>query len=148
VAGARAAAIRHAVNRGWKYENGLLTKGRVKMRPSNLMPSKVGDLDYNPARDAFALRLGAVFDPNVPGHYRLGTLFLNGDGSCADPEACPECGSLHGEHRFFVRTLSKNPHAPPWKTAWTYCRRCTTPEEIEQLKTRALAAPNSRGGRQ
>lgn len=110
--------------------NGLLARGegsrKVELRPTELVPSRLGDADFNPARDAFALRLGAEFAG--PNRYRVDRdLLLDANGACRDPEECPECGSKHGEYRFFVRV--EDPNAKPWEAIYTHCSRCCSAAE-------------------
>ena len=146
IAKARASAILRATKNGWKFDGGMLVKGTVKARPSTLMSlGHVGERGFNPRTDAFALRLGAEFIEEGPwaGRYRMGGHILNALGQFLDPEACPICGSVHGESRFKVRAPNPNPYAPAWQQVFTYCQRCCTPEEIEHLKS----APAGKGGR-
>ena len=77
---ARLYQARQLVKKGWRFAStlGRFVKGegrhKIEARPTSLMRSKSGDTDFNPLRDAFALRLGAVFvRDNV---YRLGDLYL------------------------------------------------------------------------
>lgn len=143
---ARVDFIRRKLARGWKYEGGYLVKGQARVKPSALMRSKSGDVDYNPARDAFAIKLGAKFIG--PNRYQMPNgVLVDKHGSCIDPECCPECGSVQGEHRFNVPILSRNPFAKPWERAYTYCRRCVQPGELEQLTRQANAAPQPRSRR-
>ena len=136
----RVAYIQRYLKAGFTWsENGLLCKGegkrRVEVRPGCDLPVRQPwDPLWNPRTDATAVRMGAPFiSPNRYGPYANGN-YLDANGTFLDPDACPECGSLHGEARFFVRAQSRNPFAPPWQQAWTYCRRCCTPEEIAKLK--------------
>ena len=132
LAAARSSNIRRELRSGWKYEDGWLVKGQVKHRPPEVVPTMAGTVLFNPLKDAFAIRLGAVFV--APNRYRLGDLLIDANGACRDPQECPECGSRHGEFRFQVRVENRNPHAKPWEAAWTYCRRCCSPEEVARLR--------------
>lgn len=124
---ARRMNIIRFIKAGFTYIDGRLKKGHTNAMPSEMMPSLFGTPRFNPAKDAVALKMGAVFVG--PNRYRLGSLILDAMGAIVDPAACPECGSLHGEFRWNVRAQSKNPNAMPWQQAWTYCRRCCTEEE-------------------
>lgn len=111
------------------------------MRMTALMSSRLGEEDYNPQLDAFALRLGADFEG--PNRYRLGDLLLDGNGACRDESECPECGSTAlrygnqgqvvsgGEYRFMV---------PDGKGDWTYCRTCVSEQEIGDIRQAKAAA--------
>ena len=130
---------------------GRLAKGAGKEKreymPSPMLPSKSGDLNFNPRLDAFAVRMGGVFEGD--NRYRLPHgLLVDRNGMCRDPEECPECGSLHGEDRFFVRVASANPFASKREQIaprYTHCRRCVTPEELAENDRRVLAiAPRRR----
>ncbi len=115
------------IKAGFKYVEGRLKKGHANAMPSEMVPSLFGTLRWNPAKDSVALKMGAVFVG--PNRYKLGSLILDAMGAIVDPNACVECGSLHGEYRFNVRTQSRNPNAMPWQQAWTYCRRCCSEDE-------------------
>lgn len=127
------------IKRGWQYVEGFLVKGQVHRRPSEVMPrGHQGEIGWNPATDAFPVRLGATFIGG--GRYRLGPHIMDANGAFLDPAACPECGSLNGEYKWQVRVESRNPRGNPWDQAWTYCRRCCTSEEVERLRQQ-LANP-------
>lgn len=119
---------------------GLLKKGNRSARPSNLMRSKSGDLDFNPRTDAFALRLGAKFVSD--NRYKWGEvrtkdgvveMLMDRNGMFIDPADCPECGGAP----WYVKQRSSRPGAPPWEYELTYCRRCVTPAEVEDARQRA-----------
>ena len=144
LATARLREIHRRMKGGWTFEDtGLLRKGNVTARPASLIAHGIpGEIGYNPRRDAFALRLGATFieaGPNT-GRYLLGDQVMDELGNFRDPQSCPECGSLHGEHRFKVRMKpNPNPFAMPWQQAFTYCRRCCSQDEIDELRRPAPA---------
>lgn len=130
---AKRASIVRALKAGWKYEGGWLIKGHARMRPGELMPSKFGTPMFNPRTDAFALRMGATYV--APGRYRLGQHMVDAMGQFVDREGCPACGRRAGDPRpGQVRTENPNPFAKPYEQTFTYCRRCTTPEEVARLK--------------
>lgn len=135
LAAARQAQIRRRTSQGWTVSaNGTLVRGagakKVETRPTEMVPSKSGDVDFNPSQDAFALRLGAVFVG--PNRYRMGDLLLDANGACRDEDTeCPECGSVNGEYRFFVRVEGES--AKPWESAYACCTRCCTLEEMAQV---------------
>lgn len=154
---ARQASIRRHLDHGWDVDaSGMLSKGtgrsKVEARPTLLMPSKSGDASFNPATDAYALRLGAEFVG--PNRYRLPSgLLIDANGAFRDEAGeCPECGSspivtsasgevlAGGEYRFRVPTPAFNPKKP-WEIEWTYCRRCVTEDELAEVRRRADAAP-------
>lgn len=154
---ARQASIRRHLEHGWAIDvAGLLSKGvgrsKVEARPTLLMPSKSGDTDFNPGRDAYALRLGAGFVG--ANRYRLPNgLLVDANGAMRDEHGeCPECGSSPitlsaageilggGEYRFRVPTGAFNPKKP-WEHEWTYCRRCVTDDELADVRRRSEATP-------
>lgn len=125
-------------------------KAKVEMRMTALMPSRLGEPDFNPQLDAFALRLGADFEG--PNRYRLGGrdgLLLDANGACRDESECAECGSTAmrygnegqvlagGEYRFMVSD---------GKGGWTYCRTCVSEQEIGDIRQQKAAA-QAKGGR-
>lgn len=145
VAKARQAQIHRLIQSGWKVDaNGLLSKGRATIRPSAPIPAKVpGELGYSP-HSVFALHLGATLIEAGPwaGRYRLGKHVVDWLGRFVDTDACPECGSGHGEYRFKVKMFpNPNPFAQPWEQAFTYCRRCCSPEEIAELRRQPTMPP-------
>jgi hypothetical protein len=148
IAIARLTQVKRLMQNGWKTEaNGLLTKGRATIRPSSPIPCGApGELGYNPRTQAFALRLGATFIESGPwaGRYRLGEHVVDRLGCFVDTEACPECGSRQGEFRFKVRAVNPNPFAKPWEQVFTYCRRCCTQDEIDELKRPKETAEHSK----
>lgn len=151
---ARQSGIKRRLANGWTLENsGLLVRGtgrtKVAMRPTELMPSKSGERDFNPNADAFALRLGAEFVG--PNRYRLGRMLIDANGAFRDETECPICGSTHGEYRFRVRVEVQGHNPKPWESAYTYCPRCCTDEECDAFERKVNgppAAPATRRGRQ
>lgn len=151
---ARQAGIKRRVANGWTQDaGGLLVRGtgrtKVELRPTELMPSKSGERDFNPNADAFALRLGAEFVG--PNRYRLDGMLVDANGAFRDETECPVCGSTHGEYRFRVRVESLGHNVKPWESAYTYCPRCCTDEECEAFERKVDAAPPApapRRGRQ
>lgn len=119
------------------------------MRPTALMPSRLGEPDFNPALDAFVLVLGA--DCEGPNRYRATQfpVLLDANGACRDEAECPECGSdpvvwdgmgevvSGGEYRFRVYGLDGRR---------TYCRRCVSQRELDAVRDRAAAPQNTRNG--
>jgi hypothetical protein len=127
----RAHWIRHYLKAGWKYVEGVLGKGARSIRPSEQMASKSGQLDFNPLKDAFAVRLGARFVSD--NRYYLDTtgLWMDRNGALVDGDECMECGGLP----WFVKTkVGLPPTAPAWKWNHTYCRRCVDMGEVEQVR--------------
>lgn len=127
---------------GWKMtDHGTVTKGEGKHKVEarlgvTYMLPRPGDQAYNPLAHAPALRLypgavlvGANRYRTVDGH------LVDQWGAFKEPDGCPECGSGAGrENRFRVLVPSRNPFAKPWEQTFTYCRRCCTPEEVQQLR--------------
>ena len=142
--------IRRHLARGFSMgADGLLTKGKGKsqvfVKPHPVLGSKSGDLDYNPRIDAMALRIYPEARFINANRYTIpGVGHVDRNGMFLDEEDCPECGSKAGEFRFHVRTQSRNPFAPPWAQAWTYCRRCCTEDEIAQLRAGPANHPSRR----
>lgn len=133
--------LRHHIQNGWKFEEGLLTKGGVKKRPTAVMPvMHPFEQGYSPRVHAFALRLGAEFiESGVwAGKYRHHAGIMDHMGRFVADDRCPECGSgPHGELRFRVMVKPHpNPWAQPWEQAYTFCRRCCSLEEIAALRGR------------
>lgn len=156
---ARAVQTQRRLQDGWSVAStpGLMLKGegraKVESRTTALMPSRSGARDYNPGRDAFALRLGAELEG--PNRYRfLETLLLDANGACRDESECPECGSTlpierrddgqvksGGEYRFMV---------PDGNGGWRPCSACVSEQELGDIRQKAAAqqaARNARGGR-
>ena len=113
----------------------VVRRAKLEARPTAVMRRKTpADRDFNPRKDAFALRLGATFIEVGPwrGQYEFGNLVMRHDGSLLDTEACPEC---QGEPWMVqirdVRDLSTRP-----RQVFTYCRSCIAPEEVEEMKAR------------
>lgn len=171
---ARQASIRRHLEHGWAQDPTLTLlvkgagQGKLEARPTQLMPSKSGDPEFNPTTDAFALRLGAEFVG--PNRYRLpGGLLIDANGAFRNDADvsnrggdCPECGSSPlvlsangeilggGEYRFRVAKGPANP-AKPWEQTWTYCRRCVSEDELAEVRRHMDAAPPApapRRGRQ
>lgn len=137
------ASIKRALDNGWKYREGLLEKGGVKARPSAVVPYKTfGELGYNPAGDAFAIRLGAELIRSGPwaGRYRYGEHIMDHTGQFLDPNECPECQGSP----FRVRVRNVRPNAPPWEQAFTYCKRCVTREMFLENEARVQVSPDAR----
>ena len=135
MAAALAAGIGRAERAGWKWAAPWLEKGTVRRRPTALMATKSpADRDFNPRRDAFALRLGAEFIEIGPwaGQFRLAPLLMRHDGTLLDPEACPECQGSP----FMVQVRSVRDRSPRPRQIFTYCRRCISPAEVEEIKAR------------
>ena len=135
---AKLGSIQRHLRAGWKFLEGYLEKGNARKLPSSVVPLRTpGEPGYNPRAGAFALRMGATLIESGPwrGRYQLGRHIVNRNGQFISPDQCPECGSYQGELRFRVRVEQHpDPFAKPWEQAFTYCRRCCTPEEAAQLQ--------------
>lgn len=158
VAVARNAGIERRIATGFALRNGLLVKGtgrgKVELRPTSLIPSRSGEPDFEPHRDAFATRLGA--ECVGPNRYRVSSgLLLDANGACRCATECPECGSEPvvrdqsgaliggGEYRWRV-PLAGQPGR------FTVCSRCVTDDELraaEAAHMAALAVSSRAGGR-
>lgn len=144
IAAARSGMIRRFIKKGWKLvENGRLWNGKsgrqkVEAMPTALMDHKSGRIDFNPRIDATAIRMGATF---ISGNrYALGEHVMDRNGMFKDPNDCPECGGTP----FRVRIQNPNPWAKPWEQSFTYCRRCVTPQMIDDHGRRLAATPQAR----
>lgn len=145
------ASVKSHLKAGFKWVEGRLSrevagKERIDAKPSALMASKSGDLDFNPVKDAFAVRMGARFVSD--NHYYLrgdffedkdgkevdGRIFVDRNGMVIDQSECPECGG----NRWYV----KRPFRPgtPGKRPWDYdlvpCRVCVSVEELDDARRR------------
>lgn len=159
---ARNAGIERRLASGFVLQNGLLVKGsgrdKVELRPTALIPSRSGEQDFDPFRDAFATHLGAECEG--PNRYRVGGrdgLLLDANGACRDESDCPECGSSPivrdvagkvvegGEYRWSVPVTGR-------PGEWMDCRRCVTDEEhkaavaVHDAQLAMKAAAQSRAG--
>jgi len=130
--------LRH-IKAGWTWNPPYLEKGNASVRPSAVMRCKTpADRDFNPSKDALALRMGAHFihQGKWQGYYEFGNLLMRHDGSLVDPEVCPECGG----YPWFVR-LAPDPFdrraVPPQRV--TACRRCVSVEELADADGRRRA---------
>jgi hypothetical protein len=69
----------------------MFTKGNHQRRPSEVVPLKLpGDRGFDWTKDAFALRLGAVYES--PNRYRYGGQYVNHLGQFIDAGTCRYCG--------------------------------------------------------
>lgn len=122
----------------WNGTHFVKGQGRLKVeaRPTQLMPSKSGQPDFNPRKDAFAVRMGAVFISD--NRYRLeGVGVLDRNGMFVAPDECPECGDMV----LYVKTRKGiKPGSPIHKYNLTYCRRCITPDELDDMRREIEAA--------
>ena len=142
---ARAAHIRRFIKAGWKWGNGLLTKGRVS-RPAGLDYHAVVPLpwapQYNPVTDATAVRImGAVFIGPRRYQHRDTGLIMDENGMFRDPDECQECGGMG----FVLTRMGLGPNVPRYRYNKAYCRSCLTPDEVAALRE-DVPAP-ARGGR-
>ena len=111
-------------------------RSKIEARPTRLMPSKSGQPDFNPRTDAFAVRMGAEFVSD--NRYRLeGVGVMDRNGMFVAPDECPECGDmvLYVKSRKGVK-----PDAPVYKYNLTYCRRCITQAEVDDMRREQDAA--------
>lgn len=152
---ARSVGIQRRIAAKWALDaKGVMSHGtgreKVEMRPTELMPSRIGEPDFDPHRDAFAVRLGAELEG--PNRYRLGDLLLDANGACRDEGECPECGSE--EMTYAADGSLKSGGDYRWRVygadgEMTYCRRCVSQPELDAVRDRATeaAAKTVRGGR-
>lgn len=141
------ADIQRHLRAGWKWNPPFLEKGTVQARPSARLSFKTpADRSFNPAKDAFVLYMGGRYLGNYL--YEWGGLTCRHDGSLIDleetfpgefREVCREC--LGYPWSVKVPRRRRIPTAKPWESDYTYCRRCVTSEEIEDLKRRQAATP-------
>lgn len=140
---ARGASIREFIRAGWKFSEGLLKRGSFSTKPSSRSPvPQPWERGYNPLVHSVAVRMGGELI--APGRYRLkhNGLIVNDNGCLVDQEACVGCGTrrdargevLEPDYRWTVRAENPNPFAPKYKQAWTYCRKCVTPQELESKR--------------
>ena len=141
---ARAANIRRFIKAGWKWANGLLTKGRVS-RPPGFDYHAVVPLPwaprYNPVTDSTAVRImGAVFvAPRRYFHADSGQ-FMDENGMFRDPDECQECGGMG----FVLTRMGLSPGVPRYRYNKAYCRTCVTADEVAAMREEALARPRGR----
>lgn len=129
MAKARNGSIARFLRAGWQWLDGYLKRGQHAAMPSTLAPFYEPHMvGWNPREHAFPLRLGAVFEGD--NRYRFEGHLMDRNGAFRDPDECPECGSTHGEYRFRVPVEK---HHPLEQQRWTYCRRCISPEERNDL---------------
>ena len=129
LAKARLGSIRRYVKAGWKWLDGVLKKGQVAARPSTLMPFYEPHMaGWNPREHAFPIRLGATFVGD--NRYAYQGHVMDRSGAFRDPDECPECSSTHGEYRYRVPIERLDPREAQ---RYTFCRRCISPEERDEL---------------
>lgn len=143
----REAYLKRRVEGGWKLEaDGNLHKGTdvIRFRGREFMAPMPwpGQSEFNPRKHAWALFMGGELVPELSTRrsiYRLPSgLLCTRDGDLLAEGECPECGSVNREYG--LRVAVRSPERFAKGPAWTWCRRCYTVEEIEELRQRAEAA--------